>query len=59
PHRPAAKKAARPAMPAAAAEKPADTPATQRPPRARRKSKAKRASVPSWDEIMFGARRPE
>ncbi|WP_245666818.1 septation protein SepH [Actinomadura latina] len=57
----------RPTMPAAQ-DKPAtgspaaaasseSTPA-QRPAR-RRKSKAKRASVPSWDEIMFGARRPD
>jgi len=38
----------------------ANTPPTQ-PNRPRRKSSArgKRASVPSWDEIMFGARRPE
>ncbi|MFI0350496.1 septation protein SepH [Actinomadura sp. 9N407] len=50
---------AAPAAPAAAAAASAsDTPA-QRPARNRRKSKAKRASVPSWDEIMFGARRPE
>ncbi|WP_433335981.1 septation protein SepH [Spirillospora sp. CA-294931] len=69
PNRPAAKKKAtgRPAMPApvdkpsappAAAAAAAETPA-QRPARNRRKSKGKRASVPSWDEIMFGARRPE
>ncbi|RSN60049.1 septation protein SepH [Actinomadura sp. WAC 06369] len=69
PARPAPKKkpATRPTMPAAQ-DKPvtgppaaaADaSPATQRPARARRKSKGKRASVPSWDEIMFGARRPE
>ncbi|WP_233526392.1 septation protein SepH [Actinomadura spongiicola] len=68
--RPPAKKkqTGRPAMPAAAAQdKPAagaspaaagGEPAAARPAR-RRKSKAKRASVPSWDEIMFGARRPE
>ncbi|WP_019631264.1 septation protein SepH [Actinomadura atramentaria] len=62
--RPAQKKkpTTRPSMPAAS-DKPvaaaaADTPA-QRAARGRRKSKGKRASVPSWDEIMFGARRPE
>ncbi|RKS68768.1 Protein of unknown function (DUF3071) [Actinomadura pelletieri DSM 43383] len=66
--RPPAKKkqTGRPAMPAAAAQ---DKPAASSPaaasgepaarPARRRKSKAKRASVPSWDEIMFGARRPE
>ncbi|TYK46157.1 septation protein SepH [Actinomadura decatromicini] len=68
---PAKKKpAARPAMPAAQ-DKPAtgspaaaaaasggDSAAAQRPAR-RRKAKGKRASVPSWDEIMFGARRPD
>ncbi|MBE1537798.1 septation protein SepH [Actinomadura algeriensis] len=69
PARPAAKKkpATRPTMPAAQ-DKPvtgppaaaaADASAPQRPARARRKAKGKRASVPSWDEIMFGARRPE
>ena len=68
PARPPAKKkpATRPTMPAAQ-DKPATgspaaaasaEPAAQRPAR-RRKSKGKRASVPSWDEIMFGARRPE
>ena len=38
----------------------AKTPSTQQT-RPRRKSSArgKRASVPSWDEIMFGARRPD
>ncbi|WP_412519073.1 DUF3071 domain-containing protein [Actinomadura madurae] len=67
--RPPAKKkpAGRPTMPAAQ-DKPAtgspaaaaggEPAAPQRPAR-RRKSKGKRASVPSWDEIMFGARRPE
>ncbi|WP_243712897.1 septation protein SepH [Actinomadura sp. 6K520] len=62
---PAKKKpAARPTMPAAQDKPPAPAaaassePAAQRPAR-RRKSKGKRASVPSWDEIMFGARRPE
>ncbi|MBC6458790.1 septation protein SepH [Actinomadura sp. HBU206391] len=35
-------------------------PASNPPPRPRRKSaRGKRASVPSWDEIMFGARRPD
>ncbi|MEU8340816.1 septation protein SepH [Spirillospora sp. NPDC048832] len=67
PARPPAKKkpATRPTMPAAQ-DKPAsgspaaaaDGAAAQRPAR-RRKAKGKRASVPSWDEIMFGARRPE
>ncbi|MFG2088185.1 septation protein SepH [Spirillospora sp. NPDC048824] len=65
---PKKKPASRPTMPAAAAQdKPATgapaaaasgEPAAQRPAR-RRKAKGKRASVPSWDEIMFGARRPE
>ncbi|MCR3738651.1 Protein of unknown function (DUF3071) [Actinomadura glauciflava] len=71
PSRPPAKKkpATRPTMPAAAQDKPATgSPAaaaaageptgSPRPAR-RRKAKGKRASVPSWDEIMFGARRPE
>ncbi|GAA1803754.1 septation protein SepH [Actinomadura chokoriensis] len=68
PRAPAKKKpATRPTMPAAAQDKPAtgspaaasgEGPAAQRPAR-RRKAKGKRASVPSWDEIMFGARRPE
>ncbi|KAB2346583.1 septation protein SepH [Actinomadura rudentiformis] len=68
PRTPAKKKpAGRPAMPAA--DKPGSEPAAasseppaapQRPAaRNRRKAKGKRASVPSWDEIMFGARRPE
>ncbi|POM22852.1 Agglutinin receptor precursor [Actinomadura rubteroloni] len=63
--RPAQKKkpTTRPSMPAAsdkpvAATAASDTPA-QRAARGRRKPKGKRASVPSWDEIMFGARRPE
>ncbi|WP_242886602.1 septation protein SepH [Actinomadura litoris] len=63
-HRAPAKKkpAGRPAVPpaqdkpAAASETPA---AAARAARGRRKAKGKRASVPSWDEIMFGARRPE
>ncbi|WUI01993.1 septation protein SepH [Spirillospora sp. NBC_00431] len=65
---PKKKPAARPTMPAAAQDKPATgSPAAAangepqgapRPAR-RRKAKGKRASVPSWDEIMFGARRPE
>ncbi|MFA1545670.1 septation protein SepH [Actinomadura chokoriensis] len=66
---PAKKKpAGRPTMPAAqdmpatgtpaAAAASSESPAAQRPAR-RRKAKGKRASVPSWDEIMFGARRPE
>lgn len=69
-HTPAKKKSStRPSMPAAQTE-PVNEPAAaeaQTPPappqrpaaRNRRKSKGKRASVPSWDEIMFGARRPE
>ncbi|XVQ08951.1 septation protein SepH [Spirillospora sp. CA-255316] len=73
PNRPPAKKKStgRPTMPAAPADKPVGPPAAaaaaagdppsapQRPARNRRKSKGKRASVPSWDEIMFGARRPD
>jgi hypothetical protein len=50
PERPPAAAAAKPATPPAAPEK--------RPP-ARKRARSKRASVPSWDEIMFGARRPE
>ncbi|MEW2358579.1 septation protein SepH [Spirillospora sp. NPDC029432] len=67
--RPPAKKkpsTARPSMPAAPVDPPAAAAAAageaagaQRPARNRRKSKGKRASVPSWDEIMFGARRPD
>jgi hypothetical protein len=34
-------------------------PAQDKRPAARKKARGKRASVPSWDEIMFGARRPE
>jgi hypothetical protein len=49
-------------QPAAAAAagggKAAPPPAQEKRP-ARKKSRSKRASVPSWDEIMFGARRPE
>ncbi|NYD50807.1 hypothetical protein BJY14_006790 [Actinomadura luteofluorescens] len=71
PSRPPAKKkpATRPTMPAAAQDKPATgspaaaaaagEPAGSPRPARRRKAKGKRASVPSWDEIMFGARRPE
>jgi hypothetical protein len=47
--------------PAAKVKEPAavNAPASQ-PPRPRRKStRGKRASVPSWDEIMFGSRRPD
>ncbi|WP_255205134.1 septation protein SepH [Actinomadura sp. BRA 177] len=64
---PAKKKpATRPTMPAAQDKPATGSPAAaanseggaQRPAR-RRKAKGKRASVPSWDEIMFGARRPE
>ncbi|MCW2947626.1 MAG: hypothetical protein JWR24_4343, partial [Actinoallomurus sp.] len=33
--------------------------AQDKPPPARKKARGTRASVPSWDEIMFGARRPE
>ncbi|GAA2414533.1 hypothetical protein GCM10010191_25670 [Actinomadura vinacea] len=71
--RPPAKKKStgRPSMPTAPVDKPAAPPAAaaaaagdasappQRPARNRRKAKGKRASVPSWDEIMFGARRPD
>jgi Protein of unknown function (DUF3071) len=34
-------------------------PAQQNRPRRKSTARGKRASVPSWDEIMFGARRPE
>jgi Protein of unknown function (DUF3071) len=55
--RPAETVAERPAA-AAAGGKPA-TPPQEKRPAPRKKSRGKRASVPSWDEIMFGARRPE
>ena len=42
---------------AAAPAPPADPPA--RGARRKNSARGKRASVPSWDEIMFGARRPE
>lgn len=54
----AAAAAAAPAAPAAS-DAPAPSSPGQRPARNRRKAKGKRASVPSWDEIMFGARRPD
>jgi Protein of unknown function (DUF3071) len=44
---------------AAAGGAKATPPAQDKRPAARKKSRGKRASVPSWDEIMFGARRPE
>jgi hypothetical protein len=57
--RPAETIAEQPAA-AAAGGANATPPATQdKRPAARKKSRGKRASVPSWDEIMFGARRPE
>jgi hypothetical protein len=60
PPAPAADKPASPPAAAAAASSPAGpSEPSSRPARNRRKSKGKRASVPSWDEIMFGARRPE
>ncbi len=73
PKRPAAKREAAEQQPAerAPVEQPAETVAEQpaaaaaaktapeKRPAARKKSRGKRASVPSWDEIMFGARRPE
>ncbi|MCO5970649.1 septation protein SepH [Actinoallomurus soli] len=57
--KPAEKVADRPAAAAAAAAKPAAPPAPEKRPPARKRARSKRASVPSWDEIMFGARRPE
>jgi hypothetical protein len=73
PKRPAAKREAAEQQPAehAPVEQPAETVAEQpaaasaaktapeKRPAARKKARGKRASVPSWDEIMFGARRPE
>ncbi|GLY78106.1 septation protein SepH [Actinoallomurus iriomotensis] len=47
-----------PAAAAAAGGKATPPPAQEKRP-ARKKARGKRASVPSWDEIMFGARRPE
>jgi Protein of unknown function (DUF3071) len=69
-HKPAPPKPAQPKpaeRPAAEVEQPAAAaaaakatpPAQEKRPAARKKSRGKRASVPSWDEIMFGARRPE
>ncbi|GLY90609.1 septation protein SepH [Actinoallomurus iriomotensis] len=48
-----------PAAAAAAGGGKATPPPAQEKRPARKKSRGKRASVPSWDEIMFGARRPE
>ncbi|WP_329240038.1 septation protein SepH [Actinoallomurus sp. NBC_01490] len=48
-----------PAAAAAAGGGKATPPPAQEKRPARKKSRSKRASVPSWDEIMFGARRPE
>ncbi|MFI6454261.1 septation protein SepH [Streptosporangium amethystogenes] len=43
-----------------AAEKPADPPKpAPAPARPAKKSRGRRASVPTWDEIMFGARRQD
>jgi hypothetical protein len=57
---PAETVAEQPAAAAAGGRKPAAPAAAQeKPPSARKKARGKRASVPSWDEIMFGARRPE
>ncbi|WP_084780441.1 septation protein SepH [Planobispora rosea] len=50
---PAAEQAPEPPPPPAA---PVPKPAPTRPAR---KSRGRRASVPTWDEIMFGARRPD
>jgi hypothetical protein len=48
-----------PAAAAAGGAKATPPAAQDKRPAARKKSRGKRASVPSWDEIMFGARRPE
>ncbi len=56
---PAETVAERPAAAAAGGAKPAAPPAAQEKRPARKKARGRRASVPSWDEIMFGARRPE
>ena len=59
PARPAATPTPEPAQVAAAAVPP-EPPAAPPARGGRRKSaRGKRASVPSWDEIMFGARRPD
>ncbi len=43
-----------------AAEKPAEPPKpAPAPARPAKKSRGRRASVPTWDEIMFGARRQD
>jgi hypothetical protein len=57
--RPAETVAEQPAAAAAGGGKPTPPPAQEKRPAARKKARGKRASVPSWDEIMFGARRPE
>ncbi len=57
--RPAAESPAEQPAAAAAGAKATPPPAPEKRPAARKKSRGKRASVPSWDEIMFGARRPE
>ncbi|WP_233511064.1 septation protein SepH [Actinomadura craniellae] len=65
PAKPKSKPVPRPRQPAAdpgGETEAAETVAPPRQPAARgnrRKAKSKRASVPSWDEIMFGARRPD
>ncbi|ACY97262.1 MULTISPECIES: septation protein SepH [Thermomonospora] len=58
---PAAAAETPPAQPAVAARDVPAVPAAQQRQSAprRRRPKGKRASVPSWDEIMFGARRPD
>jgi hypothetical protein len=56
--RPAETVAEQPAAAAAGGGKATTPPAQEKRP-ARKKARGKRASVPSWDEIMFGARRPE
>jgi hypothetical protein len=57
--RPAETIAEQPAAAAAGGAKATPPAAQDKRPAARKKSRGKRASVPSWDEIMFGARRPE
>jgi hypothetical protein len=60
---PATQEPAAPAAAAAPAEVPAAAPsgndAASRPrPAAKKNGKGRRASVPSWDEIMLGSSRP-
>ncbi|MFD2350317.1 hypothetical protein ACFSTC_14715 [Nonomuraea ferruginea] len=45
--------------PPAKEEPPAPTPAPSSTRQSRKGSRGRRASVPTWDEIMFGARRQD